>query len=372
MTMERRAGVTLTVDLDALAANYRALRSAAPGADCAAVVKANAYGLGASEVSARLYAEGCRRFFVVTVEEGLDLRQLFENAAPGQVPEIYVLAGPSATTTEDFVAGWLTPVLCTWDQLALWDTFAASVGRPLGAALHVDTGMNRLGISIAEASRLLDWVKTHPAVPITLVMSHLACAEEPTHPKNAEQLHLFGAIRRQLPLAKASLANSAGIHLGSAYHFEIVRPGIALYGGNPLLSKVNKFRQVVTIKSKIVQIREIDTPQTVGYGATHKATRSSRIATVPMGYADGYLRSLSNSGFAAVAGIRVRVVGRVSMDFLTLDVTEVPAVGPGTEVELLGGQVDIDALAAAGRSISYELLTRLGPRLHRVYRGSVL
>ncbi len=374
MTVAARAGATLTINLDAVAANYRKLRAMlGPGAICAAVVKANAYGLGAAPVGLKLEAEGCRHFFVATVDEGLALRHTFEDAAPSAVSEIFVLSGPSDASVDYFAHGWLTPVLNSTEQIAIWQRFARETGRPLAAALHVDTGMSRLGLTPADFTKLAETPTALDGISPRLVMSHLACADEPDHPLNRQQLTDFQALAAYFPGVARSLANSAGTVLGSAFHFEMARPGIALYGPDPLTKRTRKFSEVIVIKSKILQVREIDLPQTVGYGATPGAGGPTRVATVPVGYADGYPRGLSNSGFAIVDGVRVPVVGRVSMDLITLDVSPLPAsrCPPGAEVTLLGDGVNIDDLADAAGTISYEILTHLGQRYHRTYIGAV-
>lgn len=374
MTTAARAGATLTIDLNAIAANYRQLRDmAAPSATCAAVVKADAYGLGAAPVGLKLEAEGCRHFFVATVDEGLALRHTFEDAAPGEVSEIFVLSGPTKSSAPYFAHGWLTPVLNSMEQVETWRDFSAEMGRPLSAALHVDTGMSRLGFTPADFDRLSDNPGLLTGIIPRLVMSHLACADEPDHPMNPDQRTAFEAIATRFPAVERSLANSAGTLLGKEFHLEMVRPGIALYGPEPLVNRTRTLSESIVLKGFIAQVRQIDLPQTVGYGASHQATGPTRIATVPVGYADGYPRGLSNAGFAIVDGIRVPVVGRVSMDLITLDVSAIPhARCPvGTQATLLGEGIDIDDLADAAGTISYEILTHLGQRYHRVYKGAV-
>ena len=370
-----RGLATLTIDLDAVAANYRLVEARlAPGCRCAAVVKANAYGLGADEVAAKLHAEGCRHFFVATGEEGRSVRAVFEDAEPGDQPQIYVLDGPKSGDAADLMSAWLTPVLNTDRQLSAWQALAAEMGRPLPAAVHVDSGMNRLGFLPDELAALLNQPRHWHGVDVQLLMSHLACADEPTHPKNDLQRCVFERSRRRFPSAKASFANSAGVLLGQPYHYDLVRPGIALYGGNPSPANEAGLTSVVTVSAEIIQVHEIDSPQTVGYGATHAVTGRSRIATVPVGYADGYPRSLGNIGFGYLGGTRVPLVGRVSMDLTTFDVTSVPAahVQPGTTIQLIGSNARLDDVAAAAGTIPYELLTRLGSRYERRYLGSVL
>ena len=368
------ASATLTIDLGALAANYRLLRARlGPGCQCAAVVKADAYGLGLGPVGRRLAQEGCGHFFVATLEEAVTLRSAFgEGGGKGKAEAavtIYVFLGAEPNYAADLAELGFIPVLNSREQIELWRKEAAARGRALPAIAHVDTGMNRLGLEAPD----LDWIAQEPdalaGIELRFVMSHLACADEPGHPLNQRQLDAFIVARATFPAAPASLSNSGGILLGPAYHFDLVRPGIALYGGNPLAQGPNSFSEVVQLQAKIVQVREIDSPQAVGYGATHRVAGPCRIATVAVGYADGYLRSLSNRGTAFVAGVRAPLVGRVSMDLITLDVTAVPPehARPGTIVNLLGGGVDLDDMARDAGTISYEILTRLGPRLKRAY-----
>ena len=358
---------TLTINLGALAANYRQLRGRLrAGAVCAAVVKADAYGLGLGPVAIRLAQDDCKHFFVATLEEGAALQSELRDA--GAEATIFVLLGAERGTAAALAEHGLVPVLNSRDQIELWQTEAQGRGAVLPAIVHIDTGMSRLGLEAAD----VEWIAQTPdalsRLELRAVMSHLACADEPNHPLNQQQLEAFEAARAKFPAAPATLANSAGILLGEAYHFDMTRPGIALYGGNPLVQGPNSFAEVIHLQTRIVQVREIDSPQAVGYGATHRAAGPCRIATVPVGYADGYLRSLSNRGTAFVAGVRAPLVGRVSMDLITLDVTGVPAEnsGPGAVVDLIGGGVALDDAARDANTISYELLTRLGPRLERV------
>ena len=372
------AAATLTIDLGALAANYRLLRSRlGPGCQCAAVVKADAYGLGVGPVAQRLAQEGCQHFFVATLEEALALRSAFgeggdrgeaesDSAAAGT---IYVFLGAEPDNAADLAELGFVPVLNSRAQIELWRKKAAARGGSLPAIVHVDTGMNRLGLEAPDLDRIAQDPDALAGIDLRFVMSHLACADDPGHPLNQQQLDAFIVARATFPAAPASLSNSGGILLGQAYHFDLVRPGIALYGGNPLAQGPNSFAEVVQLQARIVQVREIDSPQTVGYGATHRVAGPCRIATVPVGYADGYLRSLSNRGTAFVAGVRAPLVGRVSMDLITLDVTAVPPehAHPGAIVNLLGGGAGLDDTARDADTISYEILTRLGPRLKRAY-----
>lgn len=353
-----RAGALLTIDLDAIAANWRALAARLrPGAACGAAVKADAYGLGAAQVAPVLYAAGCRRFFVATIDEGIALRPLLpEDAA------LLVLCGPLPGTNDEFLEHRLWPVLNSREQVTQW----LPAGGP--CAVHVDSGMNRLGLPLAE---LADLAAPLATLRPRLVMSHLACGEDAEEVMNQAQVATFRQACHLLPGIPASLANSGGIFLGDDFHFDLVRPGAALYGIVPSPAAAAVLRQVVVLQGRILQVRDVDSPQTVGYGATHRIRRKARLATVAVGYADGYLRSLSNRGYGMIGGMRVPVVGRVSMDLTVFDVTEVPEplARPGGLMALIGPGHTVDDLAAEADTIGYEILTSLGRRYHRCYTG---
>jgi alanine racemase len=353
----------LTIDLGAIAANYRLLQAKASGAECAAVVKANAYGLGLKQVAETLKAAGCSSFFVATLDEGIELRELLPAV------NIYVLHGVQSSQENVFTQYGLIPVLNDSYQIALWNQKGVDLGKKLPAIVHVDTGMCRLGLSKRSAL----YVSGHPDltanIDILLIMSHLACADEPDHYKNSRQYINFIEIKKYEPHAKLTLANSSGIFLGPKFHFDMVRPGAALYGINPTPENPNPMNTVVRLMSRILQIRDIDVTQTVGYGATYKALSGSRLAVIPLGYANGYLRSLSNQGYCVIAGKKAPVVGRVSMDLITVDVTHIAAeeVEVGTAVELLGDDCLADDIAGRAGSNAYELFTRLGAWFKRDY-----
>ena len=346
----------LTIDLDALAANYETLRALAGGAEIAPVVKADGYGLGAATVAVRLHAEGARTFYVARIAEGEALR----DALNGRPAEILVLDGAAPGAPPRLHAAALTPLLNSPEQVALWRREGG--GRP--AALHVDTGMNRLGLTLEEAER----VAGSGDLRLSLVMSHLACADEPEHPLNARQLAAFREARALFPDVRASLANSAGVFLGPEYAFNMARPGISLYGGGPTGRPDARLRPVATLEAPILQVRDVPAGETVGYGATFTADRPLRAAILAAGYADGVLRAGSSRSFAAVNGQRTPVIGRISMDLIAVDVTDAPA-SPGDLVQLFGPEVPIDEVAVASDTLAYELLVRLAPRLERRYLG---
>ena len=365
-----RSGAILTIDLDAVQANYRRLGQELGGVACAAVVKADAYGLGVTQVAPALWRAGARIFFVAQLGEAIEVRHVLAQAGADEA-EIYVLNGLAAGPAEEFQAHRAHPVLNSLGEIDAWRAAAQDSGRALGAALHVDTGMSRLGLPGDELDALAADHGRLDGIELGYVMSHLACADEPDHPLNAEQLAAFNAARARLPAAPACLANSSGIFLGPDYHFDLGRPGVAFYGVNPAPDRPNPMNQVVRLQGRILQVREIDAPRTVGYGATHRAAGPTRVATVAVGYADGYLRSLSNRGSAWIGDRQVPLVGRVSMDLITFDVTAASreAARPGSLVDLIGPRWGVDDAAEAAGTIGYEILTALGRRYHRVYLG---
>ena len=365
-----RSGAILTIDLDAVQANYRRLGQELGGVACAAVVKADAYGLGVTQVVPALRRAGARIFCVAQLGEAIEVRQVLANAGADEA-EIYVLNGLAAGPAEEFQAHRAHPVLNSLGEIDAWRAAAQGSGRALVAALHTDTGMSRLGLPGDELDALADDHGRLDGIKLSYVMSHLACADAPDHPLNAEQLAAFNAARARLPAAPACLANSSGIFLGPHYHFDLGRPGVALYGVNPTPDRPNPMNQVVRLQGRILQVREIDAPRTVGYGATHRTAGPTRVATVAVGYADGYLRSLSNRGSAWIGDRQVPLVGRVSMDLITFDVTAASreAARPGSLVDLIGPRWGVDDAAEAAGTIGYEILTALGRRYHRVYPG---
>ncbi|WP_144764188.1 alanine racemase [Methylobacterium dankookense] len=361
----RRAGAILTIDLAAIAENYRFLRRQAGRATCAAVVKADAYGLGAARVAPTLARAGCRDFFVAHLEEGIALRAIL-----GRGPRIAILHGAPAGTETDCLAEDLVPVLNDLEQVAAWRALARRRGEVLPAILQVDTGMARFGLPRAGLDRLLAEPDGLAGLSLGLVMSHLACADAPDHPANADQRAAFASLRARLPGVPASLAASSGIFLGPEFQADLVRPGAALYGVNPQPGRPNPMRPVVRLQARILQLRDVAAGDGVGYGHAAVAHRPMRLAVVAAGYADGYLRSASGRGMAFAGPHPLAGVGRVSMDSLILDVTDVPpdAVPLGGFVDLIGPGHGVDALAEAAGTIGYEVLTSLGSRYHRIYR----
>jgi alanine racemase len=359
MPADARFTGSLIVDLGALARNFRKLRAAAAPAGCAAVVKANAYGLGAAAVVSRLLGEGCRRFFVATVAEGQALRVSAPDAA------IYVLEGVLEGQADNLIENRLTPVLNSLEQVERW---TARVDAR-AAVLHIDTGMSRLGMTVKEIEALASNAALLARLEVEYMLTHLACADDPSHALNCDQLRRFDLLRGRLPPAPTSIGNSAAIFIDGAHCGDLARPGIALYGGNPFSDRANPMEPVVTLRARIVQIREVDEALTVGYGATYEAAPPARLAVLGVGYADGYPRCLGNLGQAAVGGRRVPVVGRVSMDLLCVDISALAAneVRVGDWAELFGTTVTLDEVAEAAGTISYEILTGLGQRLHREY-----
>ncbi len=361
----------LKIDLGALADNWRELaRRSAPGR-CAAVIKANAYGTGVSEAAPALWAAGARIFFVAHFSEGVAARR----ALPAQA-QIYVLNGlENEAEPAEYVEYRLAPVIGSEHELGRWSAFAAKRGRPSPSALHLDTGMNRLGFE--SLARLRAAMETHgPTSGADLLISHFVSSEIPGDPINQAQIERFEAARAAFPHLAASLANSSGMFLDPGPIYDLARPGYALYGGNPTPDRPNPMRPVVTLTAAIQQIRWIEADMTCGYNAQWTAKRPTRLATLLIGYADGLPRGAgatdSKPGAeVAVAGRRCPLVGRVSMDLAIVDVTDLPedAVRTGGRVEFFGPTIDLDDFAARSGTIGYHLLTSLGPRYQREYVG---
>ena len=356
---------TLTVSLPAIVANWQRLKQQFTGDECAAVVKADAYGLGADEVASALERAGCHTFFVATLEEAIALR--------ASLPDVRILVLHGVLKGEEFAfaAHRLIPVLNSLEQVMRWKPVAAEHIHAV-SALHIDTAMARMGLQAKEfASLMAREPDILAACRVGLMMSHLACSPEAEHPLNATQLTRFHAAHMHAPNIPASLCNSGGVFLAQAYHFNLARPGCSLYGIAPQSHGDNPMQQVATWHAPILTTRVLEQEQTISYGATVSAAKGTRIATVASGYADGYLRSLSNQSLGYIGDHPVRLIGRVTMDMLCFDVSNVPEqlVHEGAMLTLLGNHdgIRVDDLAQAGGTIGYEILTRIGPRVKHIY-----
>jgi alanine racemase len=357
------SGGHLIIDLDALTANWKLLAAKSPHAECSAVVKADAYGISIEVAAPALAEAGCKTFFVAHLSEAKKLRAILSDVT------IYVLNELFPQTAEVYKQLNVQPVLGSIAECIEWASFS---GNDVGAALHIDTGMNRLGLRIGEFEDWLSQFQEELPFKVTLLMSHLACAHNPNHPLNAKQIESFDALRKKLPMIRASLANSSGIFLGPETHHELLRPGYALYGGNPTPGKPNPMLPVITLLGRIIELRDVFEGESIGYDASFRAFRDMRIATISVGYADGLLRSSGQfthkrSGEVVFEGQRCPFVGRVSMDLSAVDVTHIPrnAIQRGDFVEILGETISIDELAESADTIGYEVLTSLGRRYTR-------
>jgi alanine racemase len=370
LEVAREASGVVTIDLGQLGANWRALSALVAPAECGAVVKADAYGLGADKVIPALAAAGCRTFFVATFGEADAARALVPQAT------LYVLNGLPPHAAREFVRLGARPVLSSLEEVHEWVEATARGGRSAPAALHLDSGLHRLGMPAPEVARLAANAALVRRLGLSLAMSHLACADEPGHPLNGEQRAAFGTSLRLFPGTPASLAASDGLMLGPEFHFDLVRPGYALYGGQASRCARTPVAPVVKVEARVLQVHDVPAGATIGYGATWRAKRPSRVATIAAGYADGVARALGTNageaaGFVAIRGHRMPVVGRVSMDLTTVDVTDLPGRPPvrGDLVELIGPSVSLEETGAAAGTIGYEVLTRLGRRFQRTYIG---
>jgi alanine racemase len=358
------AGAILTIDLGAIRANYRFLKARLPSARCAAVVKADAYGLGAAHVAPVLAAEGCDTFFVAHLAEGITLREIL-----GAKPEIFILNGLPPGAEPACAAYNLVPVLNSEPQLAAWQNEAAKAKRNLPAAVQVDSGMARLGMAPSEVARIAADANAFNGIDLRLVMSHFARADEPLESANADQHAAFEALASRLPAAPRSLANSSGIFLESRPHFDLARPGAALYGINPTPGRPNPMTPVIRLDAKVIQTRTVKIGDGIGYGHAALGIENMRLATISLGYADGWHRRAAS--FAYFDGIPLPFAGRISMDSIILDISALPegALAPGALVELIGDHQSVDDVAAQAGTIGYEILTSLGNRFHRIYKG---
>jgi alanine racemase len=358
------------VNLDAIVANYRTLSTLVKPAVCSAVVKADAYGMGASRVGAALYQAGCRDFFVAYLDEGIALRQALP--AGGEDATIYVLNGYFEGLELEFANSALIPVLSNISQIQQWRRFGEGQSKLLPAALHVDTGMTRNGIPADELTLLREDPRLLQGIQVKLILSQMAFSEEQDNPSHETQRHRFQEARKALPAAPASLAKSAAIFLGTSYHFHLVRPGIALYGSCQSFESPPLLNPALDVWARIYQVQTVQKGQGVGYNQTYSFPSQGRAATLAVGYADGYPWSLSNAGYVTIAGYRAPIVGRISMDMITVDVTDIPEplVHPGGWAQLIGDAMTIHDLATYAKTTPYEILLRLGKRYKRVYAST--
>jgi len=361
LTEPRAAYATLEIDLGAIVANWRTLKAAHGGRPTASVLKADAYGTGAVQAAAALHEAGCAHFFTAHLAEAVALRPLLGGAMIG------VLNGPLPGTEADYSDSRIMPVLGSLADIRLWAAHGGRLGRKLPALLHLDTGMARLGLALADVQALAADPALLAGIDILYTMTHLIAADEPASGINREQLGRFSAARALLPPTPASIANSSGLFLGPAFHSDLARPGAALYGINPTAGRPNPMRPVVRLTAPVLQLRDIAAGASVGYNETWRAARPSRIAVLGVGYADGLPRALSNTGAAFFDGVRLPLVGRVSMDLTTFDVTDHPGIAVGDRLELLGPHRDVAEVAAEAGESPYELLTRLGRRYARTW-----
>ena len=359
------SGPLLTIDLKAIAHNYGFLRQMVAPSVCAAVVKADAYGLGMEEVSKALYGAGCRDFFVAWPEEALTLRSVLKDA------RIFVLHGPVSGSASELASRHITAVVNHLGQLSDWANQSHRLDRKLPVALHVDSGLNRLGMPWSEVEKLSEKLDLLQGLDLQLIMSHLAIPALVTNPMNEKQRKDFSRALKVLPKAPASLAASSGSFLGRDYLFDMVRIGSSIYGMNPIPNKPNPMRAVARLEFPVLQVQEIAAGETVGYGCTFKAEKPTRIATLGGGFSDGYMRSLSNNGTIWLGDYRLPVVGRVSMDLITVDVTDIPAhlVQPGQMIAILHEHYTVNHLAGEARTRTTEILCGLGrkPKRHYIY-----
>ena len=364
------ADSAITINLDAIIANWRYIDGlSAPTTRTAAVVKANGYGLGSSAVARALAQAGCELFFVANLTEAAELRTVFRQTGHGDIP-IMVLHGVQRGQEADFSAHYLEPVLNDLEQISRWQLYAAKTNATFPALLHVDTGMNRLGLDADQADWLIQNRKTLDGLKLNFVMSHLVSGELIDDPVNVRQLNSFNKFHRFFPTIPASIANSAGSLIGSDFHLSMTRPGIALYGVNPLEDLDSPLQPVFDWQARILQIRNAAAGTRVGYGGTHQLDRDSQIATLGVGYADGYRRQLGGMATVSIGGRLAPVIGRVSMDSITVDVTgfDQEILRTGT-ASLVHADYRIEEMANDVGTIPYEIMAGLGPRAKRRYKG---
>jgi len=358
----------LEINIDSIIHNYQLINNKVGNTECAAVLKADAYGMGASVVAKALDKVGCSTFFVATIDEGIELRACFSK----NENQIAVLSGLLEGSEDIFYSNKLTPVLNDTEQIKKWAIYNKQKKISAPSILHIDTGMNRLGLTINELYDIIKNPTELKELHVEWIMSHLACGDQPRDIMNEKQLSVFLNAKKEFPNVKASLANSAGVFLGQSYHLDMVRPGIALYGSGSGSIPSKPLKQVIKLYSRILQIRTLSTGASVGYGASYRVSEATRVATVGLGYADGYLRSLSNCSWVFFNGLRLPVIGRISMDYITIDITQIASekIKTGDFIEIIGDKFTLDDLATVANTVPHELLTRLGTRHHRIYRNT--
>lgn len=363
------AGGILTIDLAALRANYQLIANAISPTRAAAVVKADAYGLGADKVAPQFYAAGCRDFFVAHLGEALSLQPHI-----GQDAIIYVLNGLQPHTETLCADNNIVPVLNSLEQVRNWAALGKVQNRNLPALLQLDTGMSRLGLSESELKDLLADLTLLDGIDVKFIISHLASADNMQNPQNHAQLERMQAALKVLPHYAVAFSNSAGSFLEHGYHYDLARPGIALYGGAPQENTPNPMQPVVSLQARVIQCRTVPVDTLVGYGGSYSTKAETRIATIAVGYADGWPRHLSNKGAAYYGDVQLPIIGRVSMDSITLDVSALPegTLKLGSLVELIGLHQTLEQVAQDAGTISYEILTSLGHRYHRHYINDIL
>jgi alanine racemase len=359
----------LTIDLTAIAANWTLLAERmAPGVAVGAVIKANAYGLGAARVGRELYSAGAREFFFATKQEAL----AFKSEELTGI-RCYVLGGAAAGDEAEFIEQNLIPVLFSFAAVMRWSAVCMQKGVAAASVIKLNTGMTRLGLDCSQFAELCANGALFKSINPQLLMSHLACADEPAHALNGVQLDAFkralALVKFQLPELRYSLANSSGIFLGDDWHFDLVRPGAALYGINPTPASQNPMRNVVRLALPILQIRVLEEDATIGYGAAAAMPKGSRLAVVAGGYADGLQRTLGLAPEGILRGHKVQVVGRVSMDSMIFDISHIPVadIGPDDYIEVINDELSIDYLMKKNQTLGYEVLTSLGARFVRRY-----
>lgn len=358
----------LEINIDSIIHNYQLINNKVGNTECAAVLKADAYGMGASVIAKALDRAGCSTFFVATIDEGIELRTCFSR----NENKIAVLSGFLEGSEDIFYNNKLTPVLNDIEQIKKWDLYNKQKKISAPSILHIDTGMNRLGLTVSEFYDIIRRPTVLKELHVGWIMTHLACGDQPHNIMNKKQLSVFLNAKKKFPNVKASLANSAGVFLGESYHLDMVRPGIALYGSGFGSIPSNPLKQVIKVYSRILQIRTLSRGTSVGYGASYRVSEATRVATVGLGYADGYLRSLSNCSWVFFNGVKLPVIGRISMDYITVDITKIASekIKTGDFIEIIGDKFTLDDLATVANTVPHELLTRLGTRHHRIYRNT--